>query len=114
MTPIRTARVAEQIQRLMGELLEKRIKDPRLARVSVTDVKVSSSLREATIYVSALDGSSARKDVLKGLKHAKGYLRREIGRHLELRVVPEVFFEWDELLERGDRILRLLDEIAEE
>lgn len=114
MTSIRAARVAEQIQRLMGELFERRIKDPRLARVSVTDVKISSSLREATIYVSALDGSNAKKDVLEGLKHAKGYLRREIGQHLKLRVVPEVFFEWDESLEKGDRILRLLDEFSEE
>lgn len=114
MTPIRQARVAEQIQRLMGELLERRIKDPRLSTTSVTGVKLSPSMREATIYVSALEGSQVQDEVLAGLERAKGFLRREVGRHLKLRITPELFFRWDVALEKGDHILQLLDEFKEE
>jgi ribosome-binding factor A len=114
MTSHRKERVAEQIQFLISELLERRIKDPRLARVSITAVKLSSTLREATIYVSSLDGAAVKDDVMKGLEHAQGYLRREVGRHLQLRSVPELDFEWDEALEAGDSVLRLLDELKED
>jgi ribosome-binding factor A len=114
MTAIRHARVAEQIQRLLGELIERRVKDPRLSTVSVTGVKLSPSMREAMIYVSALEGAQAQDEVLAGLEHAKGFLRREVGRHLKLRSTPELFFRWDVALERGDHILQLLDEFKEE
>jgi len=110
---VRQERVAERIQQLIGELLDRRIKDPRLARVSVTAVKVSPTLREATIYVSALEGVAARDEVMEGLKHARGYLRREVGRHLQLRTVPDLYFKWDESLEQADHVLRLLDELKE-
>ncbi|HLF27412.1 MAG TPA: 30S ribosome-binding factor RbfA [Anaerolineae bacterium] len=114
MTAYRAERVAEQLQHLIGELLERRIKDPRLARVSVTSVKVSHSLREATVYVSALDGAAVKAEVLDGLERAAGYLRREVGQRLQLRSVPELFFKWDTSLETGEHVLRLLDNLKEE
>lgn len=114
MTSHRKERVAEQIQFLISELLERRIKDPRLTMVSVTAVKTSPTLREATIYVSALEGVAVRDEVMDGLEHAKGYLRREVGRRLQLRNVPELTFKWDESLESGDHVLRLLDDLKEE
>jgi len=114
MTSHRRERVAEQIQQFVSALLERRIKDPRLARVSVTAVEISSTLREATVYVSSLEGAAVKDDVMNGLEHARGYLRREVGRHLQLRSVPELHFKWDEALEAGDDILRLLDELKEE
>jgi len=110
---VRQERVAERIQQLIGELLKKRIKDPRLAMISVTAVKISPTLREATIYVSALGGVATRAEVMEGLKRARGYLRREVGRHLQLRTVPELYFKWDESLEQADHVLRLLDELKE-
>jgi ribosome-binding factor A len=114
MTSHRHDRVAEQIQHLVSELLERRIKDPRLALISVTAVKLSPTLREATVYVSALNGVEARAEVLAGLESAKGYLRREVGRRLQLRTVPELYFKWDESLEKGDHVLGLLDELKDE
>ena len=111
---VRQERVAERIQHLIGELLERRIKDPRLAMISVTAVKVSPTLREATIYVSALEGVAVRDEVMEGLKHAQGYLRREVGRRLQLRTVPELTFKWDASPEQADHVLRLLDELKDE
>lgn len=98
----------------MGELLERRIKDPRLSTTSITGVKLSSSMREATIYVSAIEGAQVQDEVLAGLDRAKGFLRREVGRHLKLRVVPELSFRWDVALERGDHILQMLDEFKDQ
>jgi len=107
-------RTAEQIQHFVSDLLERRIKDPRLSMLTITRVKVSPTLREATIFVSALDGVAVRDAVMAGLEHARGYLRREVGRHLQLRSAPELYFKWDESLESGDHILRLLDELKDE
>ena len=114
MTSFRSERVAEQIKHLISELLERRIKDPSLAMVSVTSVKLSPTLREATVYVSALGGASAKADVLDGLERAKGYLRREVGQRLKLRSMPELFFKWDDSLEHGEKVLRLLDDLKDE
>lgn len=99
---------------LMGELLERRINDPRLAGVNVTAVKVSPTLREATIYVSSLEGVAVKDEILGSLEHAKGFVRREVGQRLQLRSVPDLYFRWDESLESGDHVLRLLDDLKEE
>ena len=114
MTTYKNERVSEQIQHLIGELLERRVKDPRLAMVNVTSVKLSPTLREATVYVSAMDGAAVKNEVLDGLERAKGFLRREVGQRLKLRNVPELFFRWDESLEAADQVLRLLDDLGRE
>jgi len=114
MTSFRAERVAEQIQHVISELLERRVKDPRLAMVSVTAVKASPTLREATIFVSALGGAATRDEVLQGLESARGYLRREVGRRLQLRNAPDLFFKWDDSIETGEDVLRLLDDLKKE
>jgi ribosome-binding factor A len=114
MTTYKNERVSEQIQHLIGELLERRVKDPRLAMVNVTSVKLSPTLREATVYVSAMDGAAVKNEVLDGLERAKGFLRREVGQRLKLRNVPKLFFRWDESLEAADQVLRLLDDLGRE
>lgn len=113
MPAFKAERVAEQIQHIVSELLERRIKDPRLSMINVTAVKISPTLREATVFVSALGGSESRHDVMEGLDSAKGFLRREVGHRLQLRNVPELAFKWDEGMERGDHVLNLLDDLKE-
>jgi len=113
MTSFKHDRVAEQIHHVLSELLERRVKDPRLKMVNVTTVKLSPTSREATVYVSALDGATVKGDVMNGLEAAKGYLRREVGRLLKLRNAPELYFRWDESLEAGENVLRLLDDLKE-
>ena len=114
MTSHRVERTAEQIQHVVSGLLERRIGDPRLAMINVTRVKLSPTMREATIYVSAMDGAAVKDDVLAGLEHAHGFLRREVAQHLQLRNAPELYFKWDDSVETGDRVLGLLDELKEE
>jgi ribosome-binding factor A len=103
----RIGRINEEIQRELATLIPN-VKDPRVTgMISVTAVQTTPDLRFAKVYVSMLDKSSA-KDVVKGLKSASGYLRRELGRALSLRYTPELQFEEDNSIDHGAHILEML------
>ena len=109
----RISRINDEIQREMAALL-RTVKDPRVqnAMVSVTHVDTTSDLRYAKIYISALD-KTQEKEILKGLKSAAGYLRRELGAALKLRYTPELVFEADDSIAHGAHILDILHGIEE-
>ena len=103
----RIGRINEEIQRELASLIPN-VKDPRVTgMISVTAVETTPDLRFAKVYVSMLDKSNA-KEVVKGLKSASGYLRREIGRSLNLRYTPELVFEEDNSIDHGAHILEML------
>ena len=103
----RIGRINEEIQRELASLL-RTVKDPRVhGMVSITAVDTTSDLRYAKVYVSVLDQSDVN-EVLKGLKSARGYLRRELGAALSLRYTPELVFERDDSMAKGAHILSLL------
>jgi ribosome-binding factor A len=105
-------RVSELVHIHLSNLLERKIKDPRLDMVTITDVVVTPDASRADVYFSALGGEEAQEDARKGLKSAAGYLRRELGRELRLRNIPELFFHYDRSVERGERISAILDELG--
>ena len=104
----RINRINEEIQRELSALL-RTLKDPRLqgGLVTITHVDTTSDLRYAKIYISALD-KSQEKDMMKGLKSASGYLRRELGSALRLRYTPELQFVADDSIQQGAHILEML------
>lgn len=103
----RIGRINEEIQRELSTLI-RTVKDPRVhGLVSITAVDTTSDLRYSKIYVSVLDKSDV-KEVVKGLKSAGGYLRRELGRALQLRYTPELQFVEDDSIGKGAHILSLL------
>ena len=105
----RIGRINEEIQRELSAQL-RRLKDPRVSQVgmvSVTRVDTTSDLRYARVYISVLD-KAQEKDVLKGLKSASGFLRRELGRALQLRYTPELQFIGDDSIQYGAHILEVL------
>ena len=105
----RIGRVNEEIQRELSSLI-RTVKDPRVAdagMVSVTAVEATPDLKYAKIYVSALNKDSSGQ-LLKGLKSAAGYLRRELGQRLNLRATPELSFVRDDSIDKGAHILDLL------
>ena len=103
----RMGRINEEIQRELAALLPT-VKDPRVSgMISVTAVETTPDLKYAKVYISALD-KSAEDQVLKGLKSAAGYLRRELGRALELRSTPELSFVRDDSIDKGAHILQML------
>ena len=109
----RIERVNHLLRKEISELISREMKDPRLSSfVSVNSVKTSADLRHARVYVSSIDGSLHKDDMLAALKGATGYLRRELGSNVKLRRIPELSFSWDDSIEKGDRILGLLDEVT--
>lgn len=105
----RIGRINEEIQRELSDQL-RRLKDPRVSStgmVSITRVDTTGDLRYARVYISVLD-KSQEKDVLKGLKSAAGFLRRELGHALQLRYTPELQFIGDDSIQYGAHILEVL------
>ena len=107
----RADRVADQIRMEVADILMRKIKDPRVRSVTVTDVELTNDLRIARVFVTALGTDAETKDVFAGLSKASGFVRSELGRGVTLRYLPEVVFVKDVSGQRGDRILQLLDEL---
>ena len=107
----RTRRIGEQIQRTIGELLLRDMNDPRLNMVNITEVEVSRDLSYAKIYLTRIDDRYTIEETIKVIQNASGYIRREIGRRIKLRVVPQLKFLHDPSLDEGDRIDALLHSI---
>lgn len=107
----RADRVADQVRMEVADILMRKIKDPRVRSVTVTDVELTNDLRIARVFVTALGTDAETKDVFAGLSKASGFVRSELGRRLTLRYLPEVVFVKDVSGQRGDRILQLLNEL---
>jgi ribosome-binding factor A len=110
----RARRVAEQVQRTLSELLRREVRDPRLKPVTITHVKVSPDLGHAWVHYQLLTGDSHDPQQREILDEAAGYLRGPLGRALRLRVAPEIHFQPDEDLERGNRLDELITEAVRE
>lgn len=113
-THSRPARVAEEFRQELSSLLSRGLKDPRITGfVTVTGAKMSPDLKEIAVYVSIHAPEVERERTLEGLRAAATYLQREVARNLKLRHTPHLRFVYDESVERGDRIERLLKEARE-
>ena len=113
-TSLRLQRIADRIRQELSEMVVKEIADPRLDGVSITDVKVDRELAYAEIYVSAIEGIVRSKEIIKGLEHASGFLRKSLTDRIELRVFPRLRFHWDPTPERADHIELLLASLKKE
>ena len=111
MASTRIGRINEEIQRELSDML-RTVKDPRLkdTMISVTAVETTTDLRYAKVYISCLDKSRS-KDVMRGLRSASGFLRRELGQRLRLRYTPELQFAEDNSIDQGAHILQILEEL---
>lgn len=108
---LRANRVGEQMKKELGDIIGRKIKDPRIGFVTVTDVNVSGDLQIAKVFISVLGDEEQRQNTLKGLAKAKGFIRSEIGQRIRLRKTPEIQFEFDESIDYGNRIEILLHEL---
>jgi ribosome-binding factor A len=104
----RVARVAEAIREELSQIIGFEMKDPRVAGVTIAEVRVTPDGREAHVRVVLYGEPDAQKEAMAGLQHAKGHLRHEIGDRMELRHVPELFFETDTGTEASTRVEELL------
>ncbi|GIK24520.1 MAG: 30S ribosome-binding factor RbfA [Rhodocyclales bacterium] len=106
----RSSRVAEQVQRELAELIRLELKDPRIGLVTITGVELTPDYAHAKVFYTTLADPSARQGIDAGLRRASGFLRRELGRRIRIHTLPELHFVFDESVERGDRLSRLIDE----
>lgn len=110
----RADRVADLIKQELSNILRREVGDPRIANITVTDVKLTDDLRSARIYFVELGQDRLSADVEKGLSKAKGFLKRELGKRLQLRYIPELAFFYDPSFEYGSRIEKLLKEVRKD
>ena len=100
----RKERINERIKELLGELILSRIKDPRIGLVTITSVKVAPDLSTAKVYFTVMGDEETRKETREGLRSAKSFLRKTIGRDLKIRQAPDLRFVYDDSLDRAMRI----------
>ena len=105
---IRLQRIAERIKEDLSEMLVKEVADPRIAGITITDVKVDRELTFADVFVSSFEGQARSEEVLLGLHHASAFLRTALASRVELRAFPRLRFHWDPTPERADHIERIL------
>ena len=111
----RINRISEEVKKAVSELLLDGLKDPRVnSMTTVTDVEVTNDLSYANIYISVLGNEKEKKDSMKGLKNAKGFIRNEIAKRVDFRHVPEPVFHLDESIEKAMHITKLINKINKE
>jgi ribosome-binding factor A len=104
----RLSRVGEQIRRELSDILWRELRDPRVGRVSLTDVEVSPDYAHAVVFFTCLEASQV-PEVTAGLQRASGFLRSQLARRIKLYATPNLRFVYDESIERGDRLSRLIN-----
>jgi ribosome-binding factor A len=109
-TASRRARIADQIQRELAEIIRLEMRDPRVGMITLTGVEVSRDQSHAKVFYTVLGAESAAREAAEGLQRAAGFLRSELAHRLSTRSVPELHFQFDESVERGVRLSKLIDE----
>jgi ribosome-binding factor A len=108
----RAERVSDQMKEEIADILMRKIKDPRIGFVTVTDVEVADDLRNAKVFVSIYGGDKDK--TLKGLESASAFIRSELGRRMRMRYTPEILFRFDKTVEQGAHIMELLRTLEDE
>lgn len=114
MTKQRARRLGELIKQEISNIILKELKDPRIGFVSITDVEVSGDLRHANVYVSVYGSEKEKEESMEGLKQATGYIRKLIGERITVYHTPEILFKYDDSIEHGAYISRLIDKVNKE
>jgi ribosome-binding factor A len=109
--PKRVERVRSELSAVLAEVLLRGVKDPRVGNVSITDLRLSPDLKSARVRFLSLGGQKDLREVKDGLKAASGWLRREIGKRMRLRVVPDLVFEADTQFDRAVEVTRIIEDL---
>ncbi len=107
----RTDRLDELLRQEIGAMLEREVADPRIGFATVTQVETTPDLRHAKVWVSVIGGATERAETVTALEHAMVFIRRELGTRLRLKRIPDLHVRLDDSIERGTRVLQLIDSI---
>lgn len=106
----RNRKIADQIQRELAEIIRLELRDPRVGMVTITDVEVANDTSHAKVFITALGNAAQIESCLHGLNRAAGFLRTQLAGRLTIRVVPALNFAYDESIDRGVRLSKLIDD----
>lgn len=108
---MRSERVGEQLKKELSEIINQKMKNPNIGFVTVTEVEVTGDLSQATVYVTVLGDEKERKKSLEALEKSKGFMRSEIAHRMDLRIVHELKFQYDESIDYGNKIERMIADL---
>ena len=109
MNNMRAERVGEQMKKEIMDIVNN--KDPRVGFITITDVDLTNDLSQAKVYLTVLGSEKEVNDTFKALDKAKGFIKSELGSRMRLRIVPELFFEYDESIEYGNKIEKMIQDL---
>lgn len=108
----RIQQISEEVRRSLSDIVQMKLKDPRIPDIiSISHVDVTNDLSFAKVYVSTLGSDKQREEAVEGLNSAKGFLKKELGRSVKLRAMPELIFVEDDSIERGIKMAKLINEV---
>lgn len=108
---MRAERVGEQMKKEIMDIVNNKVKDPRVGFITITDVDLTNDLSQAKVYLTVLGSEKEVNDTFKALDKAKGFIKSELGSRMSLRIVPELFFEYDESIEYGNKIEKMIQDL---
>jgi ribosome-binding factor A len=114
MSKVRVSRIGEQMKKELSQIIQREIKDPRIGFVTVTGVEVTGDLQQAKVFISVMGNEEQRENSIAALQKAKGFIRSEVGRRIQLRHTPDLIFKIDESIEYGSKIESLLKDIKKD
>lgn len=108
----RVHQISEEVRRALSDIVQNKVKDPRIPTIiSISHVDVTNDLSFAKVYVSVFGTDEQREEAIEGLNSAKGFIKKELGRIVKLRAMPELIFVSDESIEKGIKMIHLIDEV---
>ena len=111
----RAARVGDEIQKVISQLLLTEVKDPRIPMMtSVLEVRMSSDLTHATVFLSVYGSDKEKQDCMAAMERASGFIRSQVAKRVKLRVAPEMHFKLDESIQKGMELMDLIDRTIRE
>ncbi|RKD24271.1 ribosome-binding factor A [Ammoniphilus oxalaticus] len=114
MSRVRNSRIGEQMKKELSQIIQLELKDPRVGFVTVTAVDVTGDLQEAKVYISVMGSDEQKEESVQALQKAKGFIRSELGKRIQLRHTPDLLFRMDESIEYGNKIETLLKDIKKD
>lgn len=105
---VKNERLAQIIQKEVSLILQNEVKDPRITWVTITDVELTNDLSFAKLFINFLPNEFSNEEIMESLEKAKGFIRSKLSKQLTIRKVPQLIFEYDDSLDKGNRIDELL------
>ncbi|WP_134700416.1 30S ribosome-binding factor RbfA [Ammoniphilus sp. YIM 78166] len=114
MSKVRVSRIGEQMKKELSQIIQREIKDPRIGFVTVTAVEVTGDLQLAKVFISVMGSEDQKENSIAALQKAKGFIRSELGKRIQLRHTPDLQFKIDVSIDYGSRIENLLNDIKKD